>query len=191
MTMQKSYIFLVTGFEEIEALATVDILRRGGVEICTVSLTDSITVVGKHTVPVTADMMYAQVEFPHAEMIILPGGTVKIDEHDGLKKKIVAHINSGKRVAAICAAPMVLGGLGLLHGVRATCYPGMESYLKGAILQPEEAVVTDGLITTGRGPGLTCAFALTLLGLLKGQAVADEVASQILLPPVKLPAVSL
>ena len=179
--MQESYIFLVTGFEEIEALATVDILRRGGVVVKSVSLTDSRVVTGKHSVPVTADMMFHEVDFSRAEMIILPGGTVKINDHDGLRQAILSHVNSGKKVGAICAAPMVLGGLGLLKGKRATCYPGMETYLSGASLHTQEAVVTDGLITTGRGPGLTLEFALTLLSQLKGQAIADEVARQLLL----------
>ena len=176
-----NYIFLITGFEEIEALATLDILRRGEVSVQTVSLTQSLTVIGKHRVPVIADFMFGEVDFSQAEMIILPGGTINIDAHDGLKELILSHINSGKRVAAICAAPMVLGGLGLLQGKRATCYPGMESFLKGAILQTHEAVVTDGLITTGRGPGLSFEFALSLLSQLKGKEVANEVSKQLLL----------
>ncbi|MCL2502192.1 MAG: DJ-1/PfpI family protein [Bacteroidales bacterium] len=179
--MKQSYIFLVSGFEEIEALATIDILRRGGVALQTVSLEDTLTVVGGHGVPVTADMLFAALDFSKAEMLILPGGTVKIDEHEGLKKVIPAHVAKGGKVAAICAAPMVLGGLGLLEGKRATCYPNFENYLKGAILHTQEAVVTDGNITTGRGPGLTFDFALELLALLKGKAAADEVAGQLLL----------
>ena len=179
--MQESYIFLVTGFEEIEALVTIDILRRGGVAVQSVSLTDQITVTGGHGVPVTADMMFDEVDFSKAEMLILPGGTVQIDAHKGLKEAILAHTAKDKKTAAICAAPMVLGGLNLLEGKRATCYPSFEKYLKGAILHTEEAVVTDGLFTTGRGPGLTFAFALELLSLLKGKAVADEVAGQLLL----------
>jgi len=176
--MKKSYIFLVTGFEELEALGTVDVLRRGGVEVKMVSLIEGLMVTGKHGVSVMADMMFHEVDFSQAEMLILPGGTVKIDEHDGLKKAILAHVDKGGRVAAICAAPMVLGGLGLLEGKNATCYPGMESYLKGAIQQTEEEVVTDGLITTGKGPGYTLDFAVELLSLLKGDDVASEVAAQ-------------
>ena len=179
--MNKNYIFLVTGFEEIEALATVDILRRGGVTVQLVSLMDTITVTGRNGVSVVADIMFDSVDFDNAEMLILPGWTAKIDEHNGLKKAILAHSAKGKRVAAICAAPMVLGGLGLLKGKRATCYPGMESYLSGAVLKTKEAVVVDGLITTGKGPGLTFDFALELLSQLKGKATADEVAGQLLL----------
>jgi len=179
--MQESYIFLVTGFEEIEALATIDILRRGGVVVQTVSLMDGLTVTGGHGVPVTADMLFYEVDFSKAEMLILPGGTVKIDEHDGLKEAILSHTAKGRKTAAICAAPMVLGRLGLLEGKRATCYPGFEKFLKGAILHMQEAVVTDGLFTTGRGPGLAFTFALEILNQLKGKAVADEVAGQLLL----------
>ena len=176
-----NYIFLITGFEEIEALATLDILRRGEVAVKTVSLTHSLTVISKYAVPVVADLMFEEVDFSTSEMIILPGGTINIDTHEGLKKLIVNHVNLGKRVAALCAAPMVLGGLGLLTGKRATCYPGMESFLDGAILQTHEAVVTDGLITTGRGPGSTFEFALSLLFQIKGKDAVEEVSKQLLL----------
>ena len=179
--MKTAYIFLTTGFEEIEALATIDILRRGGVKLSSVSLVGSRQVCGGHGVEVTADKMFDEVDFSLADMLILPGGTIKIDAHDGLKVKIKDHLAQGRRVAAICAAPMVLGGLGLLQGKKATCYPGFEGYLKGATLCTEQAVVTDGLITTGKGPGLTFAFALELLKLLKGEEAAQTVAGQILI----------
>ena len=179
--MKTAYIFLTTGFEEIEALATIDLLRRGGVDLASVSLEDSIKVKGGHGVEVAADLLFADVNFDTAQMLILPGGTVRIDAHEGLKAKILVHLASGRRVAAICAAPMVLGGLGLLQGKKATCYPGFEGYLKGATLCTEQAVVTDGLITTGKGPGLTFAFALELLKLLKGEEAAQTVAGQILI----------
>ena len=179
--MKECYIFLTHGFEEIEALATLDILRRGGVSVKSVSLIEGLTVTGGHGVPVVADMLFDEVDFSKAEMVILPGGTVKIDAHDGLKRAILAHVAKERKVAAICAAPMVLGGLGLLQKKEATCYPGFEKYLKGATLRTQEAVVVDGVITTGRGPGLTFAFAFELLRQLKGQDVADEVAGQLLL----------
>jgi 4-methyl-5(b-hydroxyethyl)-thiazole monophosphate biosynthesis len=179
--MKENYIFLVTGFEEIEALATIDILRRGGVLVQSVSLVDELTVTGGHGVSVVADKMFDEVDFSNAEMLILPGGTTRINEHDGLKKAMLVHTDKGRKVAAICAAPMVLGGLGLLAGKQATCYPNFEKYLKNAIIKTEEAVVVDGIFTTGRGPGLTFAFALELLRQLKGQAAADEVAGQLLL----------
>jgi len=179
--MKQSYIFLVNGFEEIEAFATIDILRRGGVALQLVSLEDTLTVIGGHGVSVTADILFNEFDPDQAEMLILPGGTVRINEHRGLKEVILNHEAKGGKLAAICCAPMVLGGLGLLKGKLATCYPGYESYLTGAMLQPEEIVVTDGNITTGIGPGLTFDFALELLARLQGRAAAEKVAFQLLL----------
>lgn len=177
--MNEVLIFLTTGFEEIEALATIDILRRGGVNVLSVSLTENKTVTGGHQISVVSDHLFGDVNFSNAEMLILPGGTVKINEHDGLKKEILAFAKQGKLIAAICAAPMVLGGLGLLQGKKVTCYPGYEKYLTGAQVTPK-AVVVDGNITTGRAAGFTFDFALELLSQLKGKAIADEVAAKIL-----------
>lgn len=178
--MKTVFIFLTTGFEEIEALGTIDILRRGGVNIKSVSLTDSKQVVGSHQIPVVADMIFAEVDFSQAEMLILPGGTTKFNEHDDMKKEVLAFANKGEKVAAICASPMVLGGLGLLKGKNATAYPGFEQYLQGATLQTDKAVVVDGNITTGRGPGLTIDFALNLVEQLEGKEKRDAVASGLL-----------
>jgi 4-methyl-5(b-hydroxyethyl)-thiazole monophosphate biosynthesis len=179
--MKKALVFLTTGFEEIEALATVDILRRGGVEVKTVSLVETKIVEGGHKIPVVADLMFREAGFTTTDILILPGGTVKIDEHDGLKERIMEFYNAGKYVAAICAAPMVLGGLGILKGKKATCYPGYEKYLEGASVAEGQAVVTEGKVITGRGPGLTFDFALQLLELLEGKAKRDEVAEGLLL----------
>lgn len=179
--MKKALIFLVTGFEEIEALATVDILRRGDIDIKTVSLTDSKTVEGSHGIPVVTDLMFDDADFSSADILILPGGTVRINEHEGLKKKILEFNIANKNIAAICAAPMVLGGLGLLKGKKATCYPGFEKYLDGAQLATNESVITEGNIVTGRGPGLTFDFALQLLETLAGKAKREEVAKGLLL----------
>ncbi len=177
--MKKALIFLVDGFEEIEALATVDILRRGEVEVTTVSVTGKKEVTGSHRVTVLADTLFDRADFD-VDMLILPGGTTALNDYEELKKRIVEFAAAGKDVAAICAAPMVLGGLGLLEGRRATAYPGFEHYLTGADFTPE-AVVTHDHIVTGRGPGLTFDFALTLLERLQGKAVADQVAGQLLL----------
>ena len=174
-----SLIFLVTGFEEIEALVTIDILRRGGVDIQSVSLTGDRTVAGGHQISVVTDCLFEDADFANAQMLILPGGTVKINEHDGLKREILAFARQGKPVAAICAAPMVFGGLGLLRDKKATCYPGYEKYLVGAHFT-ESPVAVDGNITTGRAAGYTIEFALELLSQLRGKDVADEVARQVL-----------
>lgn len=181
--MKKALIFLVAGFEETEALGTVDILRRGGMDIKTVSLLDTKTVEGSHSIPVIADLLFDEVDFSSADILILPGGagTAKLNEHEGLKKKLIEFNNAGKNVAAICAAPMVLGGLGILKGKKATCYPGFEKYLDGATFATDKAVVVEGNIVTGRGPGLTFDFALQLLEILAGKAKRDEVAKGLLL----------
>lgn len=179
--MKKALIFLTTGFEDIEALGTVDILRRGGVDIKTVSLLNEKTVVTSHGIPVIADLIFSETDFSGVDMLILPGGTPKINDYDGLKEKVMEFYNAGKNVAAICAAPMVFGGLGILKGKEATCYPGFEQYLDGAILKTKEAVVVQGNVVTGRGPGLTFDFALQLLEILEGKAKRDEIAKQLLL----------
>jgi 4-methyl-5(b-hydroxyethyl)-thiazole monophosphate biosynthesis len=171
-------IFLTTGFEEIEALATIDILDRGGVDIKSVSLTGDRTVTGGHRISVIADYLFEEVDFADAQMLIIPGGTVKFNEHDGLKREILAFARQNKPIAAICAAPMVFGGLGLLNGKQATCYPGYEKYLTGAHVT-HAPVTVDGNITTGRAAGYTIEFALELLSQLKGKGVAEEVKRKI------------
>ena len=168
-------IFLTTGFEEIEALATMDILRRGGVNIQSVSLTGEKTVTGDHQISVIADCLFEDVDFANAQMLILPGGTVKINEHEGLKREILAFADHGKSLAAICAAPIVLGGLGLLQNKKATCFSGYEKYLVGAHITTAPVMVDDN-ITTGRAANYTFDFALELLSQLKGKEVADETA---------------
>lgn len=178
--MKTIFVFLTTGFEEIEAMATVDVLRRAELNVKTVSLTGDKTVIASHGVPVVADLLFEEADFAKAEMLVLPGGTTKFNEHEGMKKEVLAFADKGEKVAAICASPMVLGGLGLLDGKNATCYPGFEQYLKGANLQTSKAVVVDGNITTGRGPGLTIDFALKLVELLAGKERRDTVAAGLL-----------
>ncbi len=179
--MAQVYLVLTDGFEEIEALATVDILRRGGVAVKTVSLTGSLNVMGGHNVSVVADTRFDDVNFADASMLIIPGGTTLFDEHEGLKTVVKQLVEADKYVAAICAAPMVLGNLGLLAGKKATCYPSFERYLAGADMQDGKAVVVDGKIVTGRGPGLAMEFALTLLELLTDSANREAIAQQLLL----------
>ena len=178
--MEKVYIFLTTGFEEIEALATIDILRRGGVNIQSASLTGERTVTGGRKISVITDLLFEEADFTAAQMLILPGGpgTAKMNEHEGLKQVILEFARQGKPLAAICAAPMVFGGLGLLHNKKATCYPGYEKYLTGAHVTGTPVVV-DGNITTGRAAGFTFDFALELLSQLKEKEVAEEVKNNI------------
>jgi len=170
-------IFLTTGFEEIEALATIDILRRGGVDVRSVSLIDDKIVTSGRNISVITDFLFDEVDISAAQMLILPGGTVKINEHEGLKSKIVEFATNNRPIAAICAAPMVFGELGLLKGKKATCYPGFEKHLIGAEVT-EKPVVVDGNITTGRAAGYTSNFAFELLRQLKGKDVADDIAGK-------------
>lgn len=178
--MKTIFVFLITGFEEIEALGTIDVLRRAELNVKSVSLTDSKEVIGSHNIPVIADILFKDVDFENAEQLILPGGTVKYNEHEALKQALVDFAHRGEKIAAICASPMVLGGLSLLEGKNATCYPGFEIYLKGAILQTEKAVVVDGNITTGRGPGFSIDFALQLVENIAGKEKRDAVAAGLL-----------
>lgn len=179
--MSTVFVFLTTDFEEIEAIASVDVLRRAGLDVQTVSLTGQAQVTGAHQVEVRADRVFDEVDFSHARLLVVPGGTTRYGEHEGLKQLLLrAHANS-ESIAAICASPGLLGKLGLLDGRAATCYPGFEGGLSKARLQVDQAVVVDGHITTGRGPGLTFDFALSLVEQLAGKAKRDEVAKGLLL----------
>lgn len=177
--MKNVFLFLIDGFEEIEAVGTVDVLRRAGVDVKTVSLTGDKLVTGAHGIPVTADLLFEEAPLSDAEMMVVPGGTIAYYTHEGLKRELREFYDKGGKVAAICAAPAVLGATGILKGHKATCYPGYEAYLEGAT-HTEEAVVVDGNIVTGKGPGLTIDFALALAEVLAGRAKRDEVAAQLL-----------
>lgn len=182
--MAKAFIFLAKGFEDIEALATVDILRRGGVDVKTVSITDSEYVETSHGVTIKADMTFKDADLGNAEMLILPGGmpgATNLNGHDGIRRALLAHNERGGRIAAICASPMVLGGIGLLNGKRATCYPGFEKYMTGADYT-RELFTTDGNITTGKGPAATLPFAYELLSLLTDVQTARQVANDMMYP---------
>lgn len=178
--MKTIFVFLTTGFEEIEAIGTIDVLRRAELDVKSVSLTDSKQVTSSRKVTVVADILFDEMDASTAQMLVLPGGTPAYNDHEGLKKAVLAFAQKGGRVAAICASPMVLGGLGLLDGKNATCYPGFEKYLKGATLQTDKAVVVDGNIITGRGPGLTIEFALKLVEIVAGKDKRDTVAAGLL-----------
>ncbi|MBQ7421578.1 MAG: DJ-1/PfpI family protein [Prevotella sp.] len=160
------YEFLANGFEDIEALAPVDILRRGGVEVKTVSITGSECVESAHGVTVKADLVFEQAgDFSDAAMLLLPGGmpgAANLRAHDGVCKALLRQHEGGRMIGAICAAPMVLGALGILKGKRATCYPGFEKFLEGAEYTAE-LVTEDGQIITGEGPAASFPYGYTLL----------------------------
>jgi len=165
--MAKVYEFLANGFEEIEGLAPVDILRRGGVTVNTVSITGSKEVHTSHGVTVLADLRIEDVaSFDDADMLLLPGGmpgSTNLDSCQQVKDALLKQNAKGKRIGAICAAPMVLGHLGLLKGRKATCSPGFENYLEGAEYTAE-LYQEDGNIITGEGPAATLPYAYKILG---------------------------
>ena len=174
------YVHLAKGFEEIEALTVVDLLRRAAIDVETVSCDAGREVTGAHGITVEADTLFVSADYENAEMIVLPGGmpgTTNLLRHEKLCQKIRGFAASeDKKVAAICAAPMILGQLGLLEGKRATIYPGMEEELAGAIVAgEEEKVVTDGNIMTSKGPGTAMEFALAIIKWVKGEEAYEEV----------------
>lgn len=159
-------VLLADGFEEIEALTPVDMLRRAGLEVKTVGI-DGKTAVGSHGIPVICDATADEINLDEVTMAVFPGGmpsSLGLDASPFTDKVIEAVTSRGGRLAAICAAPLVLGRRGLLRGKRATCYPGFESELIGAKCTGR-AVVTDGLITTARGMDVALAFANELVSL--------------------------
>ena len=183
-------VFLAEGFEEIEALTPVDLLRRAGLDVKTAAVghPGSLTVTGSHGIPVTADARAEDFIGASPEAVILPGGMPGAKNLDGdatvdavLKK---AAADPGCVIAAICAAPMVLGRRGLLRGVRATCFPGFEGELDGALVvgadQPHGRAVTDGRFVTGCGMGAATEFALALVKKLKGEDAAEKLRAAVL-----------
>ena len=174
--MKTIFVFLADGFEEIEALTPVDILRRAGLPVKTVSVMDEQVVAGAHGVPVLADVMFDEVNAEDAEMILLPGGlpgATNLDAHQGLSQMILEFAKEEKPLAAICAAPLVFGNRGLLEGKKATCYPGFETYLKGA--QYTAALVEkDGNFITGKGPGAAMEFAFAIVEKYCGMDKVNE-----------------
>ena len=179
--MEKVYVFLADGLEEIEGLTVVDILRRGKVDVTMVSITGSKTVRGSHGIVISADEIFEEADLEDGTLYVLPGGmpgTLHLGEKKALCELLARAKEQGKRIAAICAAPSVLGDLGLLEGEDATCYPGLEGRLKGANVVYDEVVVS-GQMTTSRGMGTAIPFALSLLASLKGQGEADQMAKGI------------
>ena len=176
------YVHLAEGFEEIEALTIIDLLRRADLDVQSVSITGNKRVMGTHGIPVEADILFEETDYENCEMIVLPGGLPGADNlgnHEGLTSHIRCFAENGKYLAAICAAPMVFGAQGVLKGKKATIYPSMEDRLVGA--QPQDdAVVADGNIITSKGPATAMLFAIRLVEILKGKAAADKLAKDLL-----------
>lgn len=168
-----NYIFLDNGFEEIEAITTIDLLRRAKIELTTISITGKSMVLGAHNIAVEADGLIDDVDFSDAEMLILPGGATKLGESAVLCELLKQHNADGKLIAAICAAPSVLAKLGILDGKQATCYPSFKQYLGESYVGG--LVVESKNIITAKGPGLSADFAFCIIEKLAGAEVADAV----------------
>ncbi|WP_245915742.1 DJ-1 family glyoxalase III [Mangrovibacterium marinum] len=180
--MKNVTVFLAEGFEEIEAITVIDVLRRAGANVSTVSITGEKLVHGAHQLPVVADMLFEETNFAAIDMLILPGGmpgAKNLNAHDGLKKQILRFHEQQKPLAAICAAPLVFGHLNILKGRSAVCYPGFEQELKEADVQLKPTVA-DGHIITGRGVGTALEFALRITEKLLSKEKADQLAKAML-----------
>ena len=177
--MKQIAVFLAEGFEEIEAVTTIDILRRAGLHVTAVAIGEDLPVTGAHGLSLVADEFFDEMDFDEVQALVLPGGmpgTLNLQAHQGLEAKLKEFAARKDRyVAAICAAPLVLGELGLLQGRQATCYPGFEASLKGAVKSPQPAVA-DGNTVTADGPGHAQEFALKLVEVLLGADKAQAVA---------------
>ena len=179
--MKGVYVFLADGFEEIEALTPVDICRRAGVEVTTVSIKSDKTVISSHNIPVTADRLFEEVDYDGMDMLLIPGGgegTKNLESCDKLNKLLKEADAKGKLLSAICAGPRVLGKLGLLNGHKATCYPGNEEFLTGATCLPEQ-VVCDGRFITAIGMGASLDFGLAVARALTDEETVKDVAGKI------------
>ena len=175
----KVYAFLADGFEEIEAITPIDLLRRAGVDVCTVSVHASKAVSGAHGMTLMADALYEECDFTDADLLFLPGGmpgTTNLEAHAGLCELLRQHNEEGKLIAAICAAPSILGKLGLLEGKKATCYPGFENFLGES--DTDASVVISDNITTGEGPGAAYDFALDLIEQLIDAETAERIGQE-------------
>ncbi len=180
--MSKVYVFLAEGFEEAEALTPVDLLRRADVETVMVSVTGKAAVTGAHGITMMADRLFEEIDGRDADLLMLPGGmpgTLNLGAHAGLVSLLKEHFAAGKKVAAICAAPSVLGKLGMLEGKTAVCYPGFEDQLSGAAIGSGKVSV-DGNVTTAKGMGAAIEFGLALVAQLKDQETADKIEKAII-----------
>lgn len=179
--MEKTAIFLADGYEEIEALAVVDIFRRAGIEMDMVSISEELLTNGSHGICVMADKLLKDTNFADYNMLVLPGGLKgmqNLEACETLMKKIDEFYENNKYVAAICASPSILGRRGILEGKEATAYPGFEEELKGATVVDAGAVKNNNVIT-GRSMGSAIDFALLLVETLLGKEKAEEIAKQI------------
>lgn len=175
-------VHLAEGFEEIEAVSIIDVLRRAEIETLVVSVTGNEEVTGSHGITISSDILFEDVDYSEVGMIVLPGGmpgAKNLKKHAGLGEQIIKFNKENKPLGAICAAPIVLGSLGILNNKNATCYPGFEEQLSGAHVTGNP-VETAGKIITGRGPGVAIEFALKIVESVKGKELADELAQKMI-----------
>lgn len=175
-------VFLADGFEEIEGLTVVDLLRRAGVIVTTVSVTGESLIHGAHGINVQADKLFDEVNYEEQDMAVLPGGmpgTLHLGEHEGVKTVLEQFYGAGKYIAAICAAPSVLGKYGMLKGRKATSYPGFEEALVGAEYV-YDSVAVDDFVITSRGMGTAIEFSLVLIEKLIDAQKAEELKKAII-----------
>lgn len=180
--MKRIAIFFAEGYEEIEALTVVDMCRRAGIEIDMVSVTKDLKVTGVHGIEVTMDASLDDYDFREVDMIVLPGGmpgTLNLEKSQKLMCNVDELANCGRYVAAICAAPSILGHRGLLKGKRACCYPGFEEELTGATVTYNPCEVDDNIITA-RGMGCAIDFSKEIIRVLEGDEKAEEVVEKII-----------
>lgn len=175
------YLFLAEGFEEIEGLTVVDLLRRAEIAVATVSVTGSVRITGSHGITVEADGLFEDYDYREADMLVLPGGmpgTKNLAAHEGLVSLLKRFREEDKALAAICAAPSILGENGLLKGKKVTCFPGYEDKLLGAEATGQKAV-RDGNIITGKGMGTAIDFSLEIINFLKDKETAERIGKTI------------
>ena len=175
------YVFLANGFEEIEALTPVDLLRRAGHKVTTVAVGDDVRVTGAHGISVIADVTSKEYRDDNPSVVILPGGmpgTTNLEESETVAMALVNAMSHGALICAICAAPSILGIMGILKHKSATCFPGFEEYLDGAKVVNEK-VVRDGNVITAKGMGCANEFGLAIIEAIDGKEKADEIAKSI------------
>lgn len=179
----KVCVHLANGFEEIEAITVIDVLRRAKISVDVISVTGKLDVVGAHNIIVYCDELINNIDYDNCDMIVLPGGmpgTLNLQNHQGLIKVIRDFNDNKKWIAAICAAPKILGNMGILNGIEATCYPGFEEELEGAIISKQSVVQQDHIITS-RGPGTALEFSLKLVELLLDKVTAVDLKEKMII----------
>ena len=178
------YAFLADGLEEVECLSVVDILRRAGIPVTLVAVSDTRLITGSHQIRIDCDQRFEDTVVETEDVLFLPGGVPGVPNlraHEGLMHLLKVHNSQGGRIAAICAAPSILGDLGLLKGHKATCYPGWESHF-GEGVHVTDGVITDGTITTARGLGYGLDLGLELVRLLLSSEKSDQIRKAIQYP---------